>query len=101
MADITVDFHRSLGNIRPMHAVGQPPFGAGIRKLDFSPMQLLKEANIPYSRLHDVGGPRREPHGRSTNGHDERRWLNRSPSKRRKNAHPHGCRQHLLYARHK
>ena len=37
MADITVDFHRSLGKIRPMHAVGQPPFGAGIRKLDFRP----------------------------------------------------------------
>ena len=53
---VSIDFHRILGKIRPMHAVGQPPFGTGIRKLDFSPMQLLREAHIPYSRLHDVGG---------------------------------------------
>ena len=56
MAQITVNFNRTIGKIRPMHAVGQPPFGTAIRGLDFSPIQLLKEANIPYSRLHDVGG---------------------------------------------
>ena len=39
-----------------MHAVGQPPFKGGFAKIDFSPIQLLKDANIPYSRLHDVGG---------------------------------------------
>ena len=42
----------TLGNIKPMHAVGQPPF-LGI---DFSYIKYLQEANIPYSRLHDVGG---------------------------------------------
>ena len=39
-----------------MHAVGQPPFGGGFMKFDFSHMEHLKNANIPYSRLHDVGG---------------------------------------------
>ena len=42
---------QTLGNIKPMHAVGQPPF-LGI---DFSYIKYLQEANIPYSRLHDVG----------------------------------------------
>lgn len=35
-----------------MHGVGQPPFMG----LDFSFFRYLKEANIPYSRLHDVYG---------------------------------------------
>ena len=37
--------------------MGQPHFKGGFNKLDFSPMQILKDAHIPYSRLHDVGGP--------------------------------------------
>ena len=41
-----------LGKIKAMHAVGQPPFLG----LDYSNFKYLKEANIPYSRLHDVGG---------------------------------------------
>ena len=56
MPTINVDFNREIGKIKPMHAVGQPPFKGGFNKLDFSPMQILKDANIPYSRLHDVGG---------------------------------------------
>ena len=35
-----------------MHGVGQPPF-AGV---DFSMFKYLKDAGVPYSRLHDVGG---------------------------------------------
>lgn len=54
--NIHVDFNKSVGTIKPMHAVGQPPFKGGFNKLDFSPIQILKDANIPYSRLHDVGG---------------------------------------------
>ncbi len=50
---ITVDFMREMGFIKPMHGVGQPPF-IGI---DFSMCDYLKKAHIPYSRLHDVGGP--------------------------------------------
>ena len=54
--NIQIDFDRVVGRIKPMHAVGQPPFGGGFCKLDFSPMQVLTDAHIPYSRLHDVGG---------------------------------------------
>ena len=52
MDRITVDFTQEVGVIKPMHAVGQPPF-IGI---DFSMCDYLKNAHIPYSRLHDVGG---------------------------------------------
>ena len=53
---LSVDFSNTVGRIKRMHAVGQPPFTGGFCKLDFTPMQILKEANIPFSRLHDVGG---------------------------------------------
>ena len=58
MSNINVNFQNIIGKIKPMHAVGQPPFkGGGFGKgHDFSPIQILKDANIPYSRLHDVGG---------------------------------------------
>ena len=52
MQKISVDFSKTIGKIKPMHAVGQPPF-VGI---DFSMCDYLKDAHIPYSRLHDVGG---------------------------------------------
>lgn len=54
---IHINFENVQGKIKRMHAVGQPPFTGGFAKIDFSPMQILKDANIPYSRLHDVGGP--------------------------------------------
>lgn len=53
MAYISVDFERAIGKIKPMHAVGQPPFLG----MDFSYIEHLKRAHIPFSRLHDVGGP--------------------------------------------
>ena len=53
MQTITIDFSHKIGTIKPMHGVGQPPF-IGI---DFSMCDYLKEAHIPFSRLHDVGGP--------------------------------------------
>lgn len=52
MGAITVNFTQKIGTIKPMHAVGQPPF----RGIDFSMCDYLKKANIPYSRLHDIGG---------------------------------------------
>ena len=52
MQKISVDFSKSVGKIKAMHAVGQPPFFG----MDFSYFKYLKAANIPYSRLHDVGG---------------------------------------------
>ncbi len=50
--NMTVNFTKTLGPIRAMHAVGQPPM-PGFSNEYF---HYLTEANIPYSRLHDVGG---------------------------------------------
>ena len=49
---ITADFTKTLSEIKPMHAVGQPPL-LGAKDTLF---HYLTEAGIPYSRLHDVGG---------------------------------------------
>ena len=53
-SSVKVDFSQEVGRIKPMHGVGQPPM---IGKLSsWSLMHYLKEAGVPYSRLHDVGG---------------------------------------------
>ena len=53
-AEIKVDFSREIGPVKRVNGVGQPPL---VGKLgDWSMMRYLKEAGIPYSRLHDVGG---------------------------------------------
>ena len=56
MTNISVDFNKTVGKIKPMHAVGQPPFAGGFLSFDFSYIDYLRKAHIPYSRLHDVGG---------------------------------------------
>ena len=52
MTHIFVDQTKILGKIKPMHGVGQPPILNG----NTSMFHYLSEANVPYSRLHDVGG---------------------------------------------
>ena len=52
MSKITADFTKITGRIKPMHGVGQPP----ITGLTNEMFHYLKEAGIPYARLHDVGG---------------------------------------------
>lgn len=52
MSTISIDFTKVIGKIKPVNGVGQPPFIG----MDFSMCDYLKDANIPYSRLHDVGG---------------------------------------------
>ena len=47
-----VDFQNTLGPVKAMHGVGQPPM-LGLNTQYF---RYLSEAGIPYSRLHDVGG---------------------------------------------
>ena len=49
---VRIDSEKTVGKIKPMHGVGQPPF-VGV---DFSMFKYLKEAGIPFSRLHDVQG---------------------------------------------
>ena len=52
MKKLNVDFSNITGKVRPLHSVGQPPwFGVDGRYLHY-----LTDANIPYSRLHDMGG---------------------------------------------
>ncbi len=53
MNSLKVDFKRSNGKIKTMHAVGQPPWIG----LDGQYLHYLTEAHIPYARLHDMGGP--------------------------------------------
>ena len=51
---VEVDFSQEIGPVKPVNGVGQPPM---IGKLSTYPMfHYLKEAGIPYSRLHDVTG---------------------------------------------
>ena len=52
VVETDVDCH--LGPVKPVNGVGQPPMIGALG--NWSMMHYLKEAGIPYSRLHDVGG---------------------------------------------
>ena len=52
MANIKIDFTKTVGEIKPLHGVGQPPMAGR----NFSRFHYLTEAGVPFSRLHDVGG---------------------------------------------
>lgn len=53
MSVIKVNTEKQVKKMKPMHGGGQPPItGTG----SFAYFHYLKEAGIPYSRLHDVGG---------------------------------------------
>ena len=49
---LTVDFTKSLGSVKRLHEVGQPPF-SGSNTANF---KYLTDAHVKYSRLHDTGG---------------------------------------------
>lgn len=49
-----INFNKVAGVIKPVNGVGQPPLYSWVHTDLF---HYLKEAGIPYSRLHDVGGP--------------------------------------------
>lgn len=52
MAKITINANKTVGKIKPMHAVNNGPLGGpGWGRWD-----LMKEAGIPFARLHDTGG---------------------------------------------
>jgi len=53
MKTVTIDFDKITGKIKPMHAINNPP------TVPWDTCGLygkIKEANIPYARLHDTGG---------------------------------------------
>lgn len=52
MAEIYVDFSKTIGKMKPVHGIGQPP----IISSNTSLFRFLRDAGIPFSRLHDVGG---------------------------------------------
>ena len=54
MNTINVNFEKTIGTIKPMHSVGQPPV---LGWCNFDMFDYLKDALVPYSRLHDVAGP--------------------------------------------
>ncbi len=49
---INVDFNQVTGPVKPVNGVGQPP----LTGWSYGMFHYLKEAGIPFSRLHDVGG---------------------------------------------
>lgn len=53
MVEIKVDFEKRIGKIKPLHGINNGPLIGTDEKL----FPYLKEAGIPYSRLHDTGGP--------------------------------------------
>ena len=52
---VTVLGDDAQGLVKPVNGVGQPPMIGAPTSFDL--MHYLKEAGIPYARLHDVGGP--------------------------------------------
>ena len=52
-AEIKVDFAAAKGPVKPVNGVGQGPI---LGWNDCSMFHYLKEAGIPYARLHDTGG---------------------------------------------
>ena len=53
-AHVAVDLGSVAGPVKPVNGVGQPPMAGALA--GWPMMHYLKEAGIPYSRLHDVGG---------------------------------------------
>ena len=51
---VNVDSSKVIGEIKPVNGVGQPPMAGQLGR--WGMMKYLKEAGIPYARLHDVGG---------------------------------------------
>lgn len=48
---INIDFSHALGAVKPLHGVNNSPLSFG------EPIMELKDAGIPYVRLHDTAGP--------------------------------------------
>jgi hypothetical protein len=53
-ATVRVNPDRGVSPVKPVNGVGQPPMADALRSWQM--FHYLREAGIPYSRLHDVGG---------------------------------------------
>ena len=54
MSKISVDFEKTVGKIKPMHAVNNGPIPAPPDRGDRGNMKQWAEAGIPYARTHDA-----------------------------------------------
>ena len=54
MANVVVNFGKEIGGIKPLNGVNAGP---KTKVFTYDATDLFKEANIPYSRLHDVEYP--------------------------------------------
>lgn len=54
MTTVKIDLNKKIKPMKPMHGGGQPPIG-GKDMTEF--FHYVTEAGIPFSRLHDTGGP--------------------------------------------
>ena len=54
MLNVRLNTEKVIKKMKPIHGGGQPPIG-GKGMTEF--FHYMTEAGIPYSRLHDVGGP--------------------------------------------
>jgi hypothetical protein len=54
MIAIKIDVNKPVKQMKPLHGGGQPPLGGHDMTEYF---HYMTEAGIPFSRLHDVGGP--------------------------------------------
>ena len=52
--NINVDFTKNVGKIKPMHAINGGAIQGYVRDIDYS--KIVREANIPYARYHDIEG---------------------------------------------
>ena len=50
MTPIKIDFTRTAGSIKPLHGINNSPLTYG------NPLDELKSAGIPYTRMHDTAG---------------------------------------------
>lgn len=53
MVKIHIDFNKTIGKIKPMHAVNNSPAGSKVRK-SMNNFDTFKAAGIPYVRTHDA-----------------------------------------------
>ncbi|MBE6929288.1 MAG: hypothetical protein E7463_03320 [Ruminococcaceae bacterium] len=55
VSNLKIDFGKTTGRIKPIHGWNCAPYLGGEPGVDTQLFKYMKEASIPYSRLHDVG----------------------------------------------
>ena len=54
MINVKLDTQKKIGQIKPMHAVGQPPFAGGILKFDFCVLALNLVHGVDFEDIADL-----------------------------------------------